>query len=60
MKYTRKNNTKVKKKRARQRRKKTKCASVMSTGGWFAETMKQFINVGIENRKQKARALKEI
>lgn len=32
----------------------------MSAGGWFAETMKQFINVGIENRKQKARALKEI
>lgn len=32
----------------------------MSAEGWFAETMKQFINVGIENRKQKARALKEI
>lgn len=56
MKHARRNNTRE---RGRQQyeRKKTKCASVMSGGrGRFAETMKQFINVGIESREQKGRA----
>lgn len=57
MKRRRRNNNGRERGRQQYERKKTKCASVMSGGrGWFAEAMKQFINVGIENRKQKGRA----